>query len=106
MGNVLSLAKRLETASVPGSLIMSMEASQHVADFPLEEPVQLELKGLGKVEARRLVLAQFSLADCLQEEDWRALERGELLVCLVGPLGGPAELWDLWGCLLYTSRCV
>ena len=103
LGNVLSLAKRLETATTPGCLLVSQEAAQRLADFKLEDPKSLELKGMGTVQAHRLVLAEFSLADCLQDEDWQALERGELLVCLVGPLGGPQELEGLWGLPFYEA---
>ncbi|MCW5872529.1 MAG: SUMF1/EgtB/PvdO family nonheme iron enzyme, partial [Candidatus Eremiobacteraeota bacterium] len=103
LGNVLSLAKRLETATSPGCLLISQEAAERVGEFELEEPHRLELKGLGAVEARRLVLAEFSLADSLLDEDWQALERGELLVCLVGPLGGPQELEGLWGLPFYEA---
>ena len=103
LGNVLSLAKRLETATSPGCLLVSQEAAERLSDFQLEEPRRLELKGMGSVEARRLVLAEFSLADSLHSEDWQALERGELLVCLVGPLGGPDELQGLWGEPFYEA---
>ncbi len=103
LGNVLSLAKRLETATTPGCLLISQEAAERLGEFELEESQRLELKGLGAVDARRLVLAEFSLADSLQEDDWQALERGELLVCLVGPLGGPRELEGLWGQPFYEA---
>lgn len=103
LGNVLSLAKRLETATTPGCLLISQEAAERLGEFELEASQRLELKGLGAVDARRLMLAEFSLADSLQEDDWQALERGELLVCLVGPLGGPAELEGLWGEPFYEA---
>jgi formylglycine-generating enzyme required for sulfatase activity len=103
LGNVLSVAKRLETAGSPGVLLVSDEAAARLDGFDLEPPALLCLKGVGEVHSRRLVLAEFSLADSLHSEDWQALERGELLVCLVGPLGGPSELEGLWGEPFYEA---
>lgn len=103
LGNVLSVAKRLETAASPGVLLISQEAAERLEDLDCEAPLRLSLKGVGEVEARRLLLREFSLSDSLQEEDWQALERGELLVCLVGPLGGPQELKGLWGEPFYEA---
>ncbi|MBS2039618.1 SUMF1/EgtB/PvdO family nonheme iron enzyme [bacterium] len=103
LGNVLSVAKRLETAGSAGKLLISREAASRLDEFELEAPTVLSLKGVGEVEACQLVLKEFSLADSLRHEDWQALERGELLVCLVGPLGGPAELKGLWGEPFYEA---
>lgn len=103
LGNVLSVAKRLETACAPGHLLVSQESAQRLAEFQLAAAETLDLKGLGEVAARRMVLTDFSLADTLGADDWEALQRGELLVCLVGPLGGPLELQSLWGEPFYEA---
>ena len=41
LGNVLSLAKRLETATSPGCLLVSQEAAERLSAFQLEEPRRL-----------------------------------------------------------------
>lgn len=103
LGNVLSVAKRLETATSPGCLLISQEAADLLGDFELEPARILEMKGLGAVPTHRLVLAEYSLSDSLQPDDWEALARGEQLVCLVGPLGGAQEVAGLWGEPFYEA---
>jgi formylglycine-generating enzyme required for sulfatase activity len=96
LGHVLSVAKRLETATSAGHLLISKESADRLEELPDELQAEtlapLELKGVGRLEARRLSFPAFSLADSLTPAEWERLRRGELLICLVGPLGGPAEL--------------
>lgn len=104
LGHVLSVAKRLETAGASGDLWLSHDAAERLEDMPegltLEREASLALKGVGQQKARRIVFPPFGLADALDAQEWEKLRAGELVFCIIGPLGGPSELQPLverWG---------
>lgn len=88
LGHALSVAKRLETAAAFGSLVMSREVAERIGDLPGHltsvRESGLDLKGVGLVEAHRVVLG----------EGQPELPTGPILPCWVGPLGGLADLPD------------
>ena len=104
LGHVLSVAKRLETSTPAGSLLMSKEAADRLESLPddlqAESLSSWELKGVGRQEARRLTFPPIGLCRSLSPAEWESLGRGELVVCVVGPLGGSSELnslYEQWG---------
>lgn len=99
LGHVLSVAKRLETSTQSGCMLLSKEARARLEaipeDLPIEAVAPLELKGIGHQEVCKLTFPPFCLAEILSVQDWERLRKGEVLLCLVGPLGGPEELAPL-----------